>query len=345
MLVGGRLVHLAALGLITAYAVFTVWYTLSSGLNHTCVYATVPLNNPNATTATWGVFNATVVYAYPEAGTRRFSDGLSGFDHVCRGGWINESSLEVLRTWNGLHEKVRIVLGTRNCHAYLWNVHLRMIAVAWLLYVTFMSLRQERRLLGPLRNPNEFLPPTGYTLNYAAYAIANTVLRTHYTKFARLLCEATLRRTALSRKLKTDPLGFLCESPGAAVLMALEYATHFIARLVAVGTVSLVHTPCAQTYPLYVKIASWTFVVAMTALEVVAILYSKPAKEDGGGQCHAQPPGGVRGVLVSCCSAVLANLFIKMVYLLAIVGAVAILLHYEHRIQISLLGQKLPVPG
>ncbi|AIL02923.1 envelope glycoprotein K [Equid alphaherpesvirus 3] len=345
MLIGGRLAHLAALGLITTYAVFTVWYTLSSGLNHTCVYATVQLDNPNATTATWGVYNATVVYAYPEAGARRFSDGLSGFDHVCRDSWINETSLDVLRTMKGLREKVRIVLGTRNCHAYLWNVHLRMIAAAWLLYVAFMSLRQERRLLGPFRDQNEFLPPTGYTLNYATYAIANTVLGTHYTKVARLLCEAALRRTALSRKLKTDPLGFLCESPCAAVLMGLEYAVHFLARLVAVGTVSLVHTPCAQTYPLYVKIASWTFVVAMTALEAVAILYNKPTKGVDYDQHPPQHASGLRGVLVSCCSAVLANLFIKMVYLLAIVGAVAILLHYEHRIQISLLGQRLPVPG
>lgn len=124
-----------------------------------------------------------------------------------------------------------------------------MITGAWLIYIAFLCLRQERRLLGPFRNQNEFLSPTGYTFNYATYTLATTVLKTHYTKFALLLCEASLRRVALSRTFKRDPIGFLCEHSAALALIGLEVGTHFVARLLVVGTVTLVHTPALRYTP------------------------------------------------------------------------------------------------
>ncbi|AII81339.1 membrane protein [Equid alphaherpesvirus 1] len=339
MLLGGRTAYLSVLGLITAYAAFTIWYTLTAQLHNPCVYATVSIDSNDGIAAKWEVYNSTIVYAYPENGAKRFSDGLSGFDYVCRENWVNESKLDVLKNMKELHDKVRIVVGTRNCRAYLWSVQLQMITGAWLIYIAFLCLRQERRLLGPFRNQNEFLSPTGYTFNYATYTLATTVLKTHYTKFALLLCEASLRRVALSRTFKRDPIGFLCEHSAALALIGLEVGTHFVARLLVVGTVTLVHTPCSQIYPIYLKLASWGFVVAVTIVEIVAIIYEKPPKTGSSANPPTPATHGVKGLCTSCCSTVLANLCGKLVYLLLVIGAVSILLHYEQRIQIGLLGE------
>ncbi|RXF20388.1 hypothetical protein EG865_15235, partial [Enterococcus faecalis] len=141
-----------------AYAGLGAYYATVARLPHPVVYAALPLGeHAGGGAPDWEAFNATAIYVGPNE-----TGALSP----------------------ELRDRARVVYARRDCRAYLWDVHFRLAALAWLLYAAFVYARQERRMFGPFRDPAEFLTPEKYTLNYAASVLAATVIGCSYTKFA-----------------------------------------------------------------------------------------------------------------------------------------------------------------
>ncbi|QBN85173.1 envelope glycoprotein K-like protein [Phocid alphaherpesvirus 1] len=338
MLFGGKTSHLTILGFITIYAIFTVWYSMQTNTINKCVYATLPINHQGLSNFSWSIHNNSLIYAL--VSNRDFSetDGLSGYDYICRKDLAMEEKIRDIGD-ESVRNRVRIVLGTRNCQAYIWCVHLKLITITWLLYIAFIYMRQERRMFGPFRNYNEFIIPSGYTLNYTTRVVSKTLLNCYYTKFARLLCEVSMQRQSLSSSFRIDPISFIWKKPYIGIMIMIETALHLSARIILMGTIGLVYTPCAQTYPLYVKIVSCFFVFIVFMIEIIAMFYKKTNKENEQSKQNISNVSGSRGIFTSCCSTLLAGLLSKLFYISIIIGAVIILLHYEQRIQINLFGE------
>ena len=339
MFIGGKPSHIIILTLITTYAVFTVWYSIHANTINKCVYATVPLDGPSIKNFSWTVYNTSLIYVLSSSGNYANYDGLSGYDYICRKDLALEPKISAIEGDENVKRRMRIVMGTRNCQAYLWCVHLKLITITWIFYITFMFLRHERRIFGPFRDRCEFIHPAGYTLNYTTRVISQTLLHCHYTEFARLMCEVSIQRQFLSQQFKIDPVTFLYKHPYIAIFIAVETAMHLTAKVVLMGTVALVYTPCAQTYPLYVKILAWIFVSAVFLVDVIAIFYNRPQKpKEGSEDAVSRSRGGTNGIFTNCCSTILAGLMVKIFYVSIIIGAVVVLLRYEQRIQINLFG-------
>ncbi|CAA06080.1 glycoprotein K [Bovine herpesvirus type 1.1] len=329
MLLGGRTVNLAALALLTAHLALALWVALAARCQRcACVRATArngslrwELRSPGAVYVWGGANNATLAADAP-----------------CRHAVVQHIPPGLLDGDEALHGRVRAVAGARDCRAYLWCAQARGGLLAWLLYVAFVYLRQERRMFGLCRNDADFLSPGGYTLNYAAAALAAVVGHGPYTKLARLMCELSARRRALAVDFRLDPLGCAWR-PRAALPLLAEGFARLGARIAAAGSVGITH-PCAAAYPLYLKIWAWVHVALFAGLELVSLLYRKPRRR--GGTCAGDGgdggESGIRKVCVNCCSTLLAGLLVKALYLAAIVGGVIALLHYEHNLRLRLLG-------
>ncbi|ALL26038.1 envelope glycoprotein K [Canid alphaherpesvirus 1] len=334
MLFGGKLSHITILVIITAYSIFTLWYSMHTNTINKCVYATIPLDHQSYYNYSWSVHNTSLIYALANNGDFSKTDGLSGYDYICRKDLAMEIKIRNIEDIN-VRKRVRIVFGTRNCQAYIWCVQLKLITITWLLYIAFIYMRQERRMFGPFRDYSEFIIPSGYTLNYTTRVISKTILNCYYTKFARLLCEVSMQRQSLSSSFKEDPISFLFKNKYIGILIMIETVIHLIARIILMGTIGLIYTPCAQTYPLYVKIMSCMFVFIVFTIEIVSMFYKKSNKN----KTEANTRSESRGIFTNCCSTLLAGLLSKLFYILIIIGAVIILLHYEQRIQINLFGE------
>nr|WHT50046.1 envelope glycoprotein K [Bovine alphaherpesvirus 5]WHT50121.1 envelope glycoprotein K [Bovine alphaherpesvirus 1]WHT50207.1 envelope glycoprotein K [Bovine alphaherpesvirus 1]WHT50295.1 envelope glycoprotein K [Bovine alphaherpesvirus 1] len=328
MLLGGRTANLAALALLTAHLALALWAALAAPLRERCVLASGAngslrweLRDPGAVYVWGGADNATRAVDAPclHALVRRIPPGLLDGDEA-------------------LHGRVRAVAGARDCRAYLWSAQARGALLAWLLYVAFVYLRQARRMFGLCRNDADLLSPGGYTLNYAAAALAAVAGHGPYTKLARLMCELSARRRALAADFRLDPLGCAWRHPGLLLPLAAEGLARLGARVAAAGSVGVAHAPCAAAYPMYLKIWAWVHVAAFAALELVSLLYRKPPRRRAGGGAAGDGESGIRKVCVNCCSTLLAGLLVKALYLAAIVGGVVALLHYEHSLRLQLLG-------
>ncbi|UNQ77239.1 gK [Suid alphaherpesvirus 1] len=310
MLLGGRPLHLLVLGVMGAYAGLGAYYATVARLPHPVVYAALPLGeHAGGGAPDWEAFNATAIYVGPNE-----TGALSP----------------------ELRDRARVVYARRDCRAYLWDVHFRLAALAWLLYAAFVYARQERRMFGPFRDPAEFLAPEKYTLNYAASVLAATVIGCSYTKFAWYMAELATRRAALSRDLREDPITLAHRHPTLIALILLEIGLRLGARMALFTTLGVTRAPCALVFPLYARALVWLFVLAVGALELLAATLPHIARVSGATAPPARADGGraALGVCGACCSTVLAGIFAKALYLLLLVGGVLLFLHYERHITI-----------
>ncbi|AFV53365.1 envelope glycoprotein K [bovine alphaherpesvirus 1] len=335
MLLGGRTVNLAALALLTAHLALALWAALAAPLRERCALA-VRATGANGSLR-WELRDPGAVYVWGGA-----NNATLAADAPCRHAVVQHIPPGLLDGDEALHGRVRAVAGARDCRAYLWSAQARSALLAWLLYVAFVYLRQERRMFGICRNDADFLSPGGYTLNYAAAALAAVVGHGPYTKLARLMCELSARRRALAVNFRLDPLGCAWRRPGLLLPLLAEGLARLGARIAAASSVGITHAPCAAAYPLYLKIWAWVHVALFAGLELVSLLYRKPARRRGGsavaGDGGDGGESGIRKVCVNCCSTLLAGLLVKALYLAAIVGGVIALLHYEHNLRLRLLG-------
>ncbi|ASW27052.1 envelope glycoprotein K [Beluga whale alphaherpesvirus 1] len=327
---GGRPAHVATLGLMTANVGFLVAVAIYAPLAHTCVYATRD-HGPTPGPLTWGPYDTSVLYF---ANLSSMAATMTAFDGPCDVAAINASYASVIH--GPLVARAKTVFGARNCRARLWREQLKWMAVAWLLYATFVYLRQERSMFGVFRDERALTPATLYTLNYAAGVMAATVLRLPYTKFARLLCEFEAVRRAACYEFRVDPVTFLWHHATAGLLLAAEFAARLGARVIATLTIVIVDPPCAQAFPLYVRIVEWVFLGVVLCVEVTDALYSATPRPARDGDARAQ--AGSTQLCINCCSTLVAGVVMKLVYVGAIVGGIALLLHYEHRAQVRLFG-------
>ncbi|AVT50596.1 envelope glycoprotein K [Cervid alphaherpesvirus 3] len=334
MLLGGRTVNLAALALLTAHLALAMWAALAAPLRERCVLA-ARAGGANGSLR-WELRDPGAVYVWGGAG-----NATRAVDAPCLHAVVRHVPPPLLDGDEALHGRVRAVAGARDCRAYLWSAQARGALLAWLLYVAFVYLRQERRMFGLCRNEADLLSPGGYTLNYAAAALAALADHGPYTKLARLMCELSARRRALAADFRLDPLGCAWRHPGLLLPLAAEGLARLGARLAAAGSVGVAHAPCAAAYPLYLKVWAWVHVAAFAGLELASLLYRKPARRRGGAAAAGEGgESGVRKVCVNCCSTLLAGLLVKALYLAAIVGGVIALLHYEHSLRLQLLGAR-----
>ncbi|AVT50726.1 envelope glycoprotein K [Cervid alphaherpesvirus 2] len=331
MLLGGRTANLAALALLTAHLALALWAALAAPLRARCALAARDAAADGNGSLRWELRDPAAVYVWGGAGNA----SAAAVDPACLPLVARRLPPRLLADDEALRGRVRAVAAARDCRAYLWAAQARAALLAWLLYVAFVYLRQERRMFGLCRGEADFLSPGGYTLNYAAAALAAVANRGPYTKLARLMCELSLRRRALAADFRRDPISCAWRSPGLLLPLAAEGLARLGARLAVASGVGLAHAPCALAYPLYLRVWAWLCVVAFAALELASLLYRKPARPRGGGEGGES---GLRKVCVNCCSTLLAGLLVKALYLAAIVGGVVALLHYEHSLRLRLMG-------
>ncbi|QBM10847.1 Envelope glycoprotein K [Caprine alphaherpesvirus 1] len=344
MLLGGRTANLAALALLAAHLGVALWAALAAPLPERCVLAVRGAGAADNSSLRWELRDPAAVYVWGGAGN---ASAAGAADAPCLRAVARRLPPGLLDGDEALRARVRSVAGARDCRAFLWSVPARTALLAWLLYVAYVYLRQERRMFGLCRAEADFLNPGGYTLNYAAAAVAAVLGRGPYTKLARLLCELSVRRRALAGAFRLDPVGCAWRHPGALGPLAAESLARLGARLAAASSASVAHAPCASAYPAYLKAWSWAFVVGFAGLELASLLYRKPARRpraSAGGCAGAE--SGLKKVCVNCCSTLLAGLLVRALYLGAIVGGVIALLHYEHNLRLRLLGvPDGPAPG
>ncbi|RXF07897.1 hypothetical protein EG877_16605, partial [Enterococcus faecalis] len=95
-----------------AYAGLGAYYATVARLPHPVVYAALPLGeHAGGGAPDWEAFNATAIYVGPNE-----TGALSP----------------------ELRDRARVVYARRDCRAYLWDVHFRLAALAWLLYAAFV---------------------------------------------------------------------------------------------------------------------------------------------------------------------------------------------------------------
>nr|QCA43652.1 ORF5 [Human alphaherpesvirus 3] len=324
--------HFIIMCLLSGHAVFTLWYTARVKFEHECVYATTVINGGPVV---WGSYNNSLIYV-TFVNHSTFLDGLSGYDYSCRENLLSGDTMVKTAISTPLHDKIRIVLGTRNCHAYFWCVQLKMIFCAWFVYGMYLQFRRIRRMFGPFRSSCELISPTSYSLNYVTRVISNILLGYPYTKLARLLCDVSMRRDGMSKVFNADPISFLYMHKGVTLLMLLEVIAHISSGCIVLLTLGVAYTPCALLYPTYIRILAWVVVCTLAIVELISYVRPKPTKDNHLNHINT---GGIRGICTTCCATVMSGLAIKCFYIVIFAIAVVIFMHYEQRVQVSLFGE------
>ncbi|AAG27224.1 unknown [Cercopithecine alphaherpesvirus 9] len=323
--------HFIIVCLLMTYLLFVLWYTSRIQFRNVCVYATAPVQGGKVI---WNLYNSSLIYV-TVTNHSLFLDGLSGYDDSCRKDLINGDSILPTVFSSPLHEKIRVVLGTRNCRAYMWCVHLKIIIINLFVYAVYLQCRRVRRMFGPFRKACEFISPMSYSLQYTTSVISTTFLKFPYNKLTKLLHEVESQRNAISSMFMYDPISFLCLNKLIGLLIAFEIFVHIISGCVLL-TLGIVYTPCSLLYPLYVRIVAWMFTGLIFGVEMVACVRSKSNNENNENNGSTVNPKGLHGVCTACCATVISGLAVKCIYVAVFAIAVIVFMHYEQRVQVSL---------
>ncbi|AID52760.1 envelope glycoprotein K [Falconid herpesvirus 1] len=315
-----------------------------------CVFAVIPdAVAIDAKNFTWEPLNSSLIYA--PLGSREPLDGGAGdFSDVCRQALIDPKVAESLENGQLGRARLRLVVGTRNCVAYLWTTHLRFLMTSASLYALFYLTRTWRYMFGVVRLKKDRVSPSRYTGNYAVRVLANTVSRSRYTKMAAFMCELSIHRNAFNRAFVSDPITFMFANPLAAAMIVFELGLRISAQCCAVAVVTTLTIPCAAVYTLMFKALTGTFIVLIVLSELTLALRPGPAEkvtligEVENADKKEQGESGAKGgsmstIFNNCCATVLSGILIRTLHLLFMVAVVVALIKYEQKIQAALFGK------
>uniref|UniRef100_A0AAU0K8A2 Envelope glycoprotein K n=1 Tax=Anatid alphaherpesvirus 2 TaxID=3080522 RepID=A0AAU0K8A2_9ALPH len=341
----GLVTIVLALGI---YTVFVAVFALRLGHGgRGCLYAVIPDSSTiDVKNFTWEALNDSLIYSTLGSAAPTPSGKGPDYSDACRQTLIDPTVASALGSTQSGRDRLRLVVGTRNCAAYLWTTQLRFLGAAIVFYSLFYGTRQWRRMFGVVRFKRDRLSPTRYTGNYAARVMAGTVLRTRYTKMANFMCELAMNRSSFNRAFIADPITFMFSNPVAAALIVFEAALRVTAQCCAISVITSLTVPCAGVYTVMYKALTWMFIVAVVLAELALLLAPGPAektimigevldwKKQGGNSGGGRTPS----IFVNCCATVLSGLFIKALHLLFVAAVIVALIKYEQKIQAALFG-------
>ncbi|AQS79163.1 envelope glycoprotein K [Ateline alphaherpesvirus 1] len=339
--------HCLSLVLIAAYALALAWYAIAGLADaRRCVYAVSPPDPPGGAGLTWTTLNHSALFVFrPESRFDGAGDPASAAladretDRSCLADVIDGRSLSALDGAGDAGRRLVLVRATRNCLRPIWFVRLRMVAVAWFLYALFVTLHQRRRMFGVVSPPHVPIAPATYLLNYASRIVSSVMRSYPYTKVARLMCELSLQRQALTQIFEADPITFLHHRPAVGAAVCCETLCRLAAQGLLVGSALVPRGECRRAYPLFLSLLTWGFVGAVAIVEAChgwwwwrrrSAARRKEADDCAG---RAARPSGLSRMCGRCCATVLSGIVMRLVYLVTVVAVVIVALRYEQDIQ------------
>nr|WGL40885.1 envelope glycoprotein K UL53 [Psittacid alphaherpesvirus 6] len=331
-----------------------------------CVYATVPDVDrvDPATNFTWEALNASLIYVpWSSVETVDNADissllSLGIHDLSCTEPLLSIAAAAAIEAKTSGRQRLRLVVGARNCSAYLWNCHIRLLLLSIVGYCVFYTLRSCRRMFGVVRFAKDVVSPTRYAWNYAARVLATTIVKRRYCKMAAFMCELSMHRNCANRRFVSDPISYFYYNPLVALIVLTEAVVRIMAQCAALATIGSLTVPCVALYSIAFQALTGAFVAAIILSELVLLLSAGPAetyaafgesgyrtkstdKELGGGNT-VMPTKAERSapavIFTTCCATVLSGLFVKLLHVLFVIGVIVILVRYEQKLQAALFG-------